>query len=227
MSEEAPALDKQSTLQYFEHHNIKANIQSALNQLARVKPGEPYAFLAQYLKKLEKPQVVFVMGAAGVGKTVQCARLATEFGFVHLQPQEVLRVEEVRGSVIGLMVAQCNTDSKPVPVELVARALHDAIQRAAAQGKTRFLVDGFPHSQEEWTCWQAEVRDTAVVRFLLFFEAPEFLLEKRLVQCGRADANQLDTTKKKVQKLPSLRGARVPDIRPAGQGTPNQQRRQR
>jgi len=36
------------------------------------------------VRKMAKPNVVFVLGAPGSGKGTQCSRIVEKFGFVHL-----------------------------------------------------------------------------------------------------------------------------------------------
>ena len=49
-------------------------------------------------------RVLFVLGGPGAGKGTQCARLASEFGMVHLSAGELLRAERESGSEEGAMI---------------------------------------------------------------------------------------------------------------------------
>ena len=53
-----------------------------------------------------RPRVVFVLGGPGVGKGTQCARIARDYGYVHLSAGDLLRAEIARvssGSVLGFI----------------------------------------------------------------------------------------------------------------------------
>jgi adenylate kinase family enzyme len=45
--------------------------------------------------------IVFVLGAAGSGKSTQCKRLAKELGYTHLSSGDLLREEVARGTALG------------------------------------------------------------------------------------------------------------------------------
>ena len=52
-----------------------------------------------------KAQVFFVLGRPGAGKGTQCAKLVSDYGFVHLSAGDLLRAEQVReGSEYGELI---------------------------------------------------------------------------------------------------------------------------
>jgi UMP-CMP kinase len=63
-------------------------------------------------------QVVFVLGGPGSGKGTQCAKIVTDFGYVHLSAGELLRAErEKKDSKNGQLIDTCIKEGAIVPVE--------------------------------------------------------------------------------------------------------------
>ncbi|KAK2072734.1 hypothetical protein P8C59_007071 [Phyllachora maydis] len=138
--------------------------------------------------------VLFVLGGPGAGKGTQCARLVSEFGFVHLSAGDLLRAEQGRpGSEFGELIQDCIKNGTIVPMEVTVALLENAmteVVRKQADGRARFLIDGFPRKLD-----QAHRFEQAVcpARFVLFYDCPESVLEARLLErgktSGRADDN--------------------------------------
>lgn len=149
----------------------------------------------------QRPQVIFVLGGPGSGKGTQCARIAEEFGIVHLSTGDLLR-DEINNptSPVKSVIDQHIADGKLVPISIVIGLVRKAMDAYCGQGKFTFLIDGFPRSQENLSGWEQHVGDGADVLFCLFFDCPEDVLEKRLLNrgktSGRADDN-LDAIKKR------------------------------
>ncbi|KNZ53613.1 uncharacterized protein VP01_3188g3 [Puccinia sorghi] len=98
----------------------------------------------------KKFTVIFVLGGPGAGKGTQCARLVAEYSFVHLSAGDLLRAEQNReGSTYGSMIKDHIREGKIVPMHVTIKLLEKAIGQAAAEGKSRFLVDGFPRQMDQ------------------------------------------------------------------------------
>merc|ERR1719253_375996 len=69
-------------------------------------------------------------------------------------------------------------------------------------GKAYFLIDGFPRNLENKSVWESVVGDEAQVVGVLFYEANEEEMEKRLIgrgaTSGRADDN-IESIKKRFR----------------------------
>ena len=89
-----------------------------------------------------------------------------------------------------------------MPVELIVRLLDRAIERALADGRRFFLVDGFPRAVDQKASWDSIVGEkrSIAVPFILYFDCPLDVLEQRLLArgatSGRADDN-LEAIKKR------------------------------
>lgn len=135
--------------------------------------------------------VVFVLGGPGSGKGTQCGKLVQDKNFVHLSAGDLLRAEQNReGSDYGQLIAKCIKEGTIVPQEVTVALLDQAIRENFAQGKTRFLVDGFPRKMDQALTFEEQIVKSA---FTLFFECPEQVMLERLLErgktSGRADDN--------------------------------------
>jgi UMP-CMP kinase len=88
-------------------------------------------------------------------------------------------------------------EGKIVPAEITVRLLKAAMETS---GKADFLVDGFPRDMDNLHCWQTEMVDIAVVKFLLFLDCPQDVMLARLLErgktSGRNDDNEESITKR-------------------------------
>jgi UMP-CMP kinase len=123
-----------------------------------------------------------------IGKGTQSEKLVQEFGFCHLSGTptritvcriilispdtlagDLLRAEQNReGSQYGAMIKQYIKDGQIVPMEVTVKLLENAMKAVIeegrpgegwADGKGRFLIDGFPRKMDqalkfdEEVCW--------------------------------------------------------------------------
>ena len=122
------------------------------------------------------------------GKGTQCALLVSEYDFVHLSGQDVLcksisqsltfltagdllRAEQKReGSQYGAMIEEYIREGQVVPMEVTIKLLENAMKAAFeerkntahqgwADGKGRFLIDGFPRKMDQALQFDKDVRE--------------------------------------------------------------------
>uniref|UniRef100_A0A060T2Q3 Uridylate kinase n=1 Tax=Blastobotrys adeninivorans TaxID=409370 RepID=A0A060T2Q3_BLAAD len=144
--------------------------------------------------------VIFVLGGPGSGKGTQSANLVKDYGFVHLSAGDLLREEQARpGSQYGQLIDEYIRAGKIVPQEVTIGLLERAISENMANGKTKFLVDGFPRKMDQAITFEEKV---AKSDFTLFFECPESVMLERLLSrgqtSGRADDN-VESIKKRFR----------------------------
>ncbi|KAJ3117070.1 hypothetical protein HDU96_007988 [Phlyctochytrium bullatum] len=141
--------------------------------------------------------IIFVLGGPGCGKGTQCVRLAKEFNLCHLSAGDLLREEVASGSARAKELDALMKEGKIVPMEITIKLLREAMERDTASAG--FLIDGFPRQLDQAKAFEASV---APCRFVLFFDCPEDILEKRLLKrgetSGRADDN-IETIKKRFK----------------------------
>ena len=154
-------------------------------------------------------QVVFVLGAPGVGKGTQCQLLTerlTPTKWVHLSAGDLLRAERSKrnsrlADEINACIAAGNLVRSEVTCQLLEHAMREAYNQENGGGATHFLVDGFPRSQANADAWEATMSHHRV-QFVLDFECSEEILVGRLLErgktTGRSDDN-LETVRKRFR----------------------------
>lgn len=148
----------------------------------------------QTTPKLDR-KVVFVLGGPGSGKGTQCDKLV-ELGMKHVSTGDLLRDEQKKGTENSKLIESYIKDGKVVPGEITISLLKQWILTQPV-GST-ILVDGFPREMVQALDFE---RDVAECDFVLYFEAADSTLEKRLLKrgltSGRADDN-LETIQKRL-----------------------------
>jgi UMP-CMP kinase len=147
---------------------------------------------------MSKPVVVFVLGGPGAGKGTQCARIVEEFGFVHLSAGDLLRAERKNGGEKGELINNYIKEGKIIPVAITIGLIKAAMEEAGKTGKTKFLIDGFPRNEDNLNGWNEIMDSVCDVRFTLFLDCPEQVMQERLLgrDEGRADDN-IESIKKR------------------------------
>ena len=86
-------------------------------------------------------------GGPGVGNGTQCGRIAKEFDFRHICVDDLL-LEEAKSptSPYKDFIPESISESVLLPAQLTTMLLKREMERAQADGATRFLIDGFPRS---------------------------------------------------------------------------------
>jgi len=162
---------------------------------------------------LPEPNVFFVLGGPGSGKGTMCSLAATQLGWTHLSTGDLLRAERKLGGETAATIERYISAGELVPNEITVTLLKQAMDNAMRlQGKTNFLLDGFPRSLDNMDGWYQVFGNTAELPTMLHFECPYAELEKRILgrakYSGRSDDNaesmklRFDTFKAKT--LPTL-----------------------
>lgn len=96
-----------------------------------------------------------------------------------------------------LIVDKIIKEGRIVPSYITVQLLKNAMEQSKVK---KFLIDGFPRNDENNESWIENMKDYADVAFILFFDCPEEVMEKRLLQrgatSGRTDDN-IDSIKKR------------------------------
>ena len=146
-------------------------------------------------KMSEESTVIFVLGGPGSGKGTQCAKIVDSFGYVHFSAGDLLRQFVRSGTKEGNECAEMMQQGKIVPSSVTVNLLKTAMKES---GQSKFLIDGFPRNLENRDTFLSVVGHDCT--FVLFFDCPEDVLEKRLLGRaeGRADDN-IETIKKRFK----------------------------
>ncbi|ODV80899.1 UMP-CMP kinase [Suhomyces tanzawaensis NRRL Y-17324] len=173
---------------------VFASLYSKEEPKSAVEPAKKAAFSDGQIS------VIYVLGGPGAGKGTQCANLVKDHGFIHLSAGDLLRAEQNRpGSKYGELIARYIKEGTIVPQEVTLALLEQSIKHEYAKGFKKFLVDGFPRKMDQAISFEEQIARSS---FTLFFECPEQVMLKRLLErgktSGRADDN-IESIKKRFR----------------------------
>jgi UMP-CMP kinase len=143
--------------------------------------------------------VLFVLGGPGAGKGTQCANLVRDYNFTHLSAGDLLRAEQDRpDSEFGQLIKDYIKDGKIVPMEVTVQLLENAMTDVVKKqgGKGKFLIDGFPRKMDQALKFEETVVPS---KFVLFFDCPEEVMQKRLLERGKT-SGRTDDNEESIKK---------------------------
>lgn len=148
-------------------------------------------------------QVVFVLGGPGAGKGTQCTLLSERMSWTHLSAGDLLREERQSGSDLAELINSHISQGQIVPSSITVKLIQNAMTKVYSSDstKTKFLIDGFPRSQENIQVWEEIMPEhVAKIQFVLFLDCPEDTMTGRLLErsktSGRNDDN-IETIRKR------------------------------
>lgn len=150
------------------------------------------------------PDIVFVVGGPGSGKGTLCTKLAHKFGYEHISVGDVLRDGIEKDTEEAKTISSSIEDGSLVPIDVLMKLIKNKIEKCLKQGRSKFLLDGFPRSQENIERWEKDFGsdDSMHLQFVLFLECDVETMVSRLLKrgmsSGRADDNS-QTIKKRLE----------------------------
>eukprot|EP00927_Polykrikos_kofoidii_P072520 TRINITY_DN68624_c0_g1_i1.p1 TRINITY_DN68624_c0_g1~~TRINITY_DN68624_c0_g1_i1.p1 ORF type:complete len:1791 (+),score=282.65 TRINITY_DN68624_c0_g1_i1:195-5567(+) len=146
------------------------------------------------VKGLFAPTVVFVVGGPGVGKGKLCSLISDTFDYKHLSIRDILQDEQRRpGSQHSSSIDQYMKEGKLLPAEVIVKLIVDAMKHHGWEG-CKYLINGFPRSLENLVAWNAAAGDHVLLKFALYLECSEGVLEARLLERGKVTGRTEDNT---------------------------------
>jgi len=149
-----------------------------------------------------------VLGGPGAGKGTQCALLSEKLGWAHLSAGDLLRAERKTGPDLAELINAKISSGQIVPSTITVTLIKNAMGKIKAdEGITKFLIDGFPRSEENVDVWEQQIDSKATVEFILFLDCPEDTMTGRLLErvktSGRNDDN-LEVIRKRFKTFQDL-----------------------
>jgi UMP-CMP kinase len=112
---------------------------------------------------------------------------------------DLLREEQHReGSQYGELIRTCIKEGSIVPMEVTVKLLENAMHEALKAGRTRegwadgrgrFLIDGFPRKMDQAVKFEEDVCKSALV---LFYTTTEQVMLDRLLERGKTSGREDD-----------------------------------
>lgn len=129
---------------------------------------------------------------------------------MHLSAGDLLRAEQKReGSQYGEMIKQYITDGRIVPMEVTVALLENAIRAEVKNGKTRFLVDGFPRKMDQAIKFEETVCKS---KFTIFFDCSEETMMKRLLKRGESSGRDDDNVESIKKRFRTFKETSMPVV---------------
>lgn len=161
------------------------------------------------------PKVLFVLGGPGAGKGTQCDKIVTKFPqWAHVSAGDCLRAERNDpSSRDGELINATIKEGKIVPCAITVRLLQKAMDsKMAEEGKTHFLIDGFPRDLENAQGWEEVMGADASVCGVLFYEVAEEELQRRLLSRGETSGRIDDNMESIRKRFATHRDATMPIV---------------
>ncbi len=125
-------------------------------------------------------EIVILLGAPGSGKGTVCSRVAEIAGYRHLSTGDRLRAAIKTGTAVGREAKPYIERGDLVPDEVMIRIVAEAMT-AETPDRRRFILDGFPRTEEQARLLQQFLRDQGgSLRAVILLEAPRDVLIARL-----------------------------------------------
>ena len=90
---------------------------------------------------------VILLGPPGAGKGTQAANVSKDLGLAHIASGDLFRIEQERGSELGLLAKQYMDKGELVPNEVTISMILDRIRQPDCD--KGYLLDGFPRNLEQ------------------------------------------------------------------------------
>ena len=154
------------------------------------------------------------IGGPGVGKGTQCTWLTKDPELVHVSVGDLLRAKAKQDPMgDGIDIEARMREGLLSPVEVVQSTLRSFLVKEMREGKSIFLVDGFPRSLEQARHFEAQVRNVlwrrsytrlivikgVEIKAALYFYAPEAVMHERMMERSKT-SGRVDDTPETFQK---------------------------
>lgn len=158
--------------------------------------------------KDDKPIVIFVLGGPGSGKGTQCANIIKNYkGFTHLSTGDLLRDEVTKKGKNAEIISKLQADGKLVNSEILV----DIIKSNLKKGE-KYLLDGFPRSEENDQVWNKIIGKDADTPFLLYFHCSNATMKERILGRAKTSGRSDDNEEAIVKRLGVFESQTVPIV---------------
>ena len=134
------------------------------------------------------------------------------FGYVHLSAGDLLREERAKeGSAHKDVIESCIKEGKLVPVEITVMLIEQKM-RAVGWAGGKYLIDGFPRSQDNLDGWNTVLGDSVTIDFCLFFDVSEEVMTARLLERGKTSGRSDDNAEAIKKRFVTFRTESLPIV---------------
>ncbi len=152
--------------------------------------------------------MLYVLGGPGSGKGTQCAKLVSDFDFIHVSTGDLLREEVKNKGPNAEDIEKVQKEGGLASSELLCTLIKGKFEKFPKTAK--FLLDGFPRCQENLDAWDKIIKDSVKVTCLLYLVCSEETMTKRLL--GRGEGRSDDNPEAIKIRLDTFNGRTIPMI---------------
>lgn len=158
------------------------------------------------------PNVLFVMGGPGTGKTSVCKYIENLYGFEHLCVGDILKEESLSNSNDSKTIKKILDEGGVVPVNITLSILRKRMIKVARNGNLRMLIDGFPRNSENYMGWNKEMSGSIILIGSIVLECNDKMELMRLLEKDKREGKG-DTTAHIKKRLTTYNKETIPLIR--------------
>lgn len=100
----------------------------------------------EFRQKVGRPNVIFVIGGPGSGKTTQCKLIKINYKYPHISTGDLMRQEIQKDTPLGRTLKQFKEKGELVPCPIVLNLVQQAMIDNPSE---TYLIDGFPRTVEQ------------------------------------------------------------------------------
>ena len=135
---------------------------------------------------LFEPDVIFVVGPTGAGRSTACTAIAETFGCLHVSTGQLLRDEVAAGTKLGGDIGDMLTGGDLVPLPIIMRVLKAKLDKHPC---SRFIIDGFPANVQQALAFERQI---GACKFLLELQCPADVCAARAGGRGATEGRRGD-----------------------------------
>jgi 2',3'-cyclic-nucleotide 2'-phosphodiesterase (5'-nucleotidase family)/nucleoside diphosphate kinase/adenylate kinase family enzyme len=130
------------------------------------------------LRRAVHRQVIFVVGGPGSGKRTHCDMIATNEGYAHLCPKELINQEQYFDSDISNEIDRITSRGQDIPSSIIVQLLAAAMSKAESN---KFIIDSFPRNVDDLDCWYEMMSKECILDFVIHLQCPKTIVHERSV----------------------------------------------
>ena len=130
------------------------------------------------LRRAVHRTVIFVVGGPGSGKRTHCTMIATNEGYTHLNPKELINQEQYFDSDISNEIDRITSRGQDIPSRIIIQLLAAAMSKAETN---KFIIDSFPRHCDDLDCWYDMMSTECIIDFVIHLKCPKTVVHERAV----------------------------------------------